>query len=104
LGVKPDFAEALNNRCNALFDLKRYGECAASAARLLAAHPEFDYARGVLFQAQRHTCDWTAFEETKARIASDVAHGRRSDLPFPLPNHSTSAPAQLRWSRIYTRD
>ena len=54
LAVKPDFAEALNNRCNALFDLKRYGECAATAERFArAAHPDFDYARGVLFQAQR---------------------------------------------------
>jgi len=104
LNVKPDFAEALNNRCNALFDLKRYGECAAAAARLLAAHPEFDYALGVLFQAQRHGCDWTGFEETRARIASDVGHGRRSDLPFPFLTHSTNAQAQLDCARIYAQD
>jgi len=104
LAVDPDMAEALNNRATALFDLKRYSECAATLSRLLALFPDFDYALGAMFHAQRSACDWTNFAETSAEIVSGVVQGKKSDLPFALLTHSTSAGAQLSCAGRFTHD
>src|SRR6185503_6972515 len=58
----------------------------------------------LVFQAQRYACVWTDFAATSARIAADVAGGKRSDLPFSFLTHSTSEKAQLDCARIYVGD
>src|SRR5205085_2600982 len=58
LAIRPDFAQALSNRGNVLFELKRYEEALDSYDRALAIRPDFAQAlsnRGnVLFELKRY--------------------------------------------------
>ena len=61
VALKPDYAEAYNNRAFALRDMKRPDEALASFAQAVACKPDLDYLKGGYLHAKMHVCEWTDF-------------------------------------------
>jgi predicted O-linked N-acetylglucosamine transferase (SPINDLY family) len=104
LQLKPNYADALYNRGTALGQLGRYAESAKSFAELLALSPGYDYALGQMLQAQLYACDWSGYDETKARIDSGIARGEKVEMPFSYLVHSSDPGLQMKCAGAYAAD
>ena len=104
LGLTPRDAEALSNRATALFEIKRYEEAAAGYASLIAAAPDFPYAKGNLVLARAYACDWRAFAEDRARLGADIAAGKPAISPHGSTLIIDDAQAQLICARRWVAD
>ena len=104
LALMPRDAEALTNRATALFEIKRYEEAAAGYAALIESAPDFPYARGSLVLARAYGCDWRAFDEDRARLASDIAAGKPTVSPHGSTLILDDTEAQLAVARRWVAD
>jgi predicted O-linked N-acetylglucosamine transferase (SPINDLY family) len=104
LATKPDFAEALNNRGDALLDLGRHEELIENYKTLLSVKPDYDYARGGLLRAQMQCCEWAEYDESTAQTSEDIRSGKRADTPFNFLAVSESAADQLKCSQTFVAD
>jgi tetratricopeptide (TPR) repeat protein len=66
IALKPDYAEAHNNRGNALGNLKRSEDALASYERALAATVDHSYAFSGAADCVMKLCDW----DKRARFAT----------------------------------
>jgi predicted O-linked N-acetylglucosamine transferase (SPINDLY family) len=82
--MRPDYAEALNNRGEALQQLKRHEEALASFDRALPGNPQ---ALGGAAMAALELCDWKKTAEIGAKIAQRIAAGD-AVLPWVLLGYS----------------
>lgn len=104
LSLAPDHLAALNNRANVLRDLHRHEQAAKTVTRLLELAPDWDYARGLLLQSLRYSCDWNDYERIVTRIEKDVRAGKKAEFPFAFLAVSDSAADQLRCAQSYVAD
>jgi protein O-GlcNAc transferase len=104
LALKPDDAESLNNRSTALCALGRHAEAIQSFERLLARKPDFDYARGEMFHARLHCCDWPDYPGHVAALEHQVAAGTPAVGPFSFLSASGSPALQLRCAMAHSKD
>lgn len=104
LELRPDLHEVFNNRGSALRDLKRYSEAAEAFGRLAASRPQFDYVHSNQLHSQLYCCDWSNYDKSVQNIMSQVAAGRRADVPFSFLAISTSPAEQLQCAQAYVAD
>ena len=101
LAVRPDYADALNNRGMILQELKRFDEALASYDRLLAVKADHPHAFNGAAACAINLCDW----DRRARIAAELhAHvsGSGSNIsPFTLFGYSGDPAVQLQCARSY---
>ena len=99
--LRPDFAEALNNRSNALRELNRFEEALASYDRALAVTADHAHAFSGAADCVMRLCDW----DRRTRFATDLyAHvsGKKSIVsPFVLLGYSGDPALQLQCARNY---
>ncbi len=104
LALRPGFPAALDGRGLALLDLGRAPEAAEAFAALLAADPDYPYARGRLLHARQSCADWSGHEALSRDIRERVARGERADVPFLFLAHGADADLQLRCAAAYVAD
>jgi protein O-GlcNAc transferase len=76
LVIKPDHLNALSNCAIMLTEFKRPLEAVAMFQRLLELQPDFDYGVGSICYERMHACDWSHFEEDKAKILAGIEAGK----------------------------
>jgi protein O-GlcNAc transferase len=81
-GSKPDYAEAWNNRGNALSDLRRHEEALASYERSIKLNPDADYSLGNLVYAQMKICDWSGLDGRCQTLQTQLLTGDLASSPF----------------------
>ena len=91
LALKPDYAEALNNRGVALAALDRHGEALASYARALEHKPGYDFLYGRWLHARMKVCDWEGIRDDIAKLESKIRRREKATPPFPLLALTASA-------------
>jgi protein O-GlcNAc transferase len=104
VAILPDFAAALFARGELLQSLGRHEAAIGDFTGTLAADPDHRYARGYLHYARLNCCDWTAHDETAARLRADL-RGRKGALPpFSFLAVSDSASEQLLCAQLWLAD
>ncbi len=101
LVLKPDDADVLNSRCDALLLLDQPQELIRGYERLLSVDANYDYARGCLLNTKLQCCDWRGFDKSVAEVKNAVVAGKRADLPFTFLAISDSARDQLTCARTH---
>src|SRR5262249_531309 len=101
LRLRPGNIELLYNRGTALLALKRFEDAIPDCEKVLAADPDYKYARGNLLHCRLQCCDWTDLERTKAELADGLQRGQRVMRPLLNMVISTDEADQLRCSRIW---
>src|SRR6185312_5820488 len=95
---------ALKNRATARSLVGQHEGAAEDAARALDLDGELPFVRGILMHSRMHCCDWRDYDASVARIAADVAAGKRVIEPFALLGISNSPADQLRCAQTWIRD
>jgi predicted O-linked N-acetylglucosamine transferase (SPINDLY family) len=88
-------ADLLYNRGNNHAILKNYEAAIRDCEHLIAAAPDYPYARGLLAHAKMQICDWRDLPEQLQRIDAAVRAGQRVISPFNLKALSDSPEQQL---------
>ena len=97
----PATVQPLYRRALVLRALKRHGEAARDFGEVAARDPSWDFALGnELFERLQH-CDWTRFDEARARIEERVRAGARACLPGALQVMCDSPALQQQCARSY---
>jgi predicted O-linked N-acetylglucosamine transferase (SPINDLY family) len=104
LTLSPRDGEGLSNRATALFEIKHYDEAAAGFAALLAAAPDFPYARGNLMLARAYACDWRGFAEGLAQLRADIGAGKPAMSPHGSTLILDTAQEQFACARRWVAD
>jgi tetratricopeptide (TPR) repeat protein len=78
LALKPDYAEALNNRGIALSLMGRREEAGNDFERALELRPDLPFARGMLLYSRLYCCDWRSYEEQSRQLIADVRSAKPS--------------------------
>src|SRR5262249_34824757 len=73
--LRPDYADALNNRGLTMLALKRYPEAFADYKAVLAINPNHAHALAGLADVALKTCDWARAKALMPRLQSDIASG-----------------------------
>ncbi|HXR94843.1 MAG TPA: tetratricopeptide repeat protein [Rhizomicrobium sp.] len=105
LARQPDMPEALSSRANLLWTRK--GDvmgATADLARLVAAKPDYPYARGDLLHLKMHAGDWQGFGRERAALDQGVRAGQRVVEPYVYQALSSSPADLLACARIYAND
>jgi len=84
IAIKSDYAEAWNNRGNALFELRRHEEALVSFSNALQHKPDLDFIFGMYLHTKMMLCDWQEFDANLAILRDKVIRGERASAPFPL--------------------
>ena len=95
---------ALESHAINLMTVRRHDEAIAIWTQLIDSGAEIPYLEGTRFHCRLHSCDWSQYEATAARLTDAVLAGDRVDLPFSFFVHSHSAKAQLECARILIAD
>ena len=88
IALKPDYAEAYNNRGNALRDLKRHADALASYDKAFALKPDLAELEGLRLHTKMHLCDWSNFDTECAHLISAVRNGKVNTPTIPISCHS----------------
>ena len=104
LQIRRDLPSALIHLGTALTGMNRLDEAAACYERLVAAHPNHDYALGELLFTQLRMCEWTSYDELRATVAAKVTAGERACFPFPYLAVAEDPAQQLACARIFVTD
>lgn len=100
LSRDPGHAQALNNAATLLSILNEHLESARFYERLIALHPEFDFACGALSHARLHSCEWSGFYELQKQIIDGVRAGKKVCRQLPFLAVSDSSEDQLKCARL----
>lgn len=95
---------ALESHAINLMTAQRHDEAIALWTELIHSGANLHYLEGTRFHCQLHSCDWSRYTETAARIEADVLSGKPTVLPFSFFVHSHSVAAQRRAAEIYVAD
>lgn len=76
LTLNPEHLNALSNLAIMLTEFKRPLEAVAMFERLLRLKPDFEWGAGSLCYERMHVCDWSHFEQDKARILAGIEAGQ----------------------------
>ncbi len=104
LRLAPGHIGAHYNRGNALTLLRRFEEAARDCEIVLAANPDFDYARGVLVWSKLQCCDWKGLAEHRKAIDVGLRAGKRVLNPQQNAAICTSDEDQLRCAKLWVSD
>jgi predicted O-linked N-acetylglucosamine transferase (SPINDLY family) len=103
LRLKPDSAEALLYRGDALNGLKRLDEALGSYDRALAIKPDLAFASGSRLHVKMRICDWRDLANDFDLLGKAIGNGERVSQPFPALATPLSAALQRRCAEAYTR-
>ena len=101
IALKPDYAEAYNNRGNALKDLKRFEEALASYDKAIALKPDCEFLYGELVHTKMMICDWSDLEGQIAQLAAKIEHREPASSPFAILSLTSSLRLQRSAAEIY---
>ncbi|TRZ64794.1 MAG: tetratricopeptide repeat protein, partial [Rhodocyclaceae bacterium] len=90
LTIKPDHADALNNRGNAFSDLMRPEEALESYDQALKIKPDYEFLYGTCLHTRMKICDWSDLGNRFALLGEKVAGDERVSPPFPVLSISNS--------------
>ena len=76
LTLKPDHLNALSNLAIMLTEFRRPLEAVAMFERLLQLKPDFEWGLGSICYERMHVCDWSHFDDDKARILAGIDAGQ----------------------------
>jgi protein O-GlcNAc transferase len=76
LTINPEHLNAMSNLAIMLTEFKRPLEAVAMFERLLRIKPDFDWGVGSVCYERMHICDWSHFEDDKARILAGIEAGQ----------------------------
>jgi protein O-GlcNAc transferase len=95
---------ALESHAINLMTVGRHDEAIPLWTRLIDEGADLNYLHGMRFHCRLHSCDWSQYEATAARLEEKILDGEPDDLPFSFFVHSHSAQAQLRCARSFVAD
>jgi predicted O-linked N-acetylglucosamine transferase (SPINDLY family) len=95
---------ALESHAINLMTVRRHDEAIPVWTQLIESGADIHYLEGTRFHCRLHSCDWSGYAETAARLQADVLNGRCVDLPFSFFVHSNSPGAQLKCSQAFIAD
>jgi protein O-GlcNAc transferase len=95
---------ALESHAINLMTVGRHDDAIPLWTQLIDDDADIHYLRGMRFHCQLHSCDWSQYEASAARLEAQVLDGKTDDLPFSFFVHSHSAPAQLQCARSFVAD
>jgi predicted O-linked N-acetylglucosamine transferase (SPINDLY family) len=101
IALKPDYAEAYNNRGNSLSELKRFEEALASYDKAIALKPDYEFLFGSLIHTKMKICDWSNLQTKIAQLVDKIGHAERVSPPFPLLAATNSPELQRKAAEIY---
>jgi protein O-GlcNAc transferase len=101
LSVAPNDHKLLGNKGYILTEFKLHSTAAHVFRRLLDLNPDYDYAEGLHAYARLHSCDWTDYEDNRARIIDGVRAGRRVCNPLAFMALSDDAHDARRCAEIF---
>jgi protein O-GlcNAc transferase len=101
LELAPQHVDARYNRANTLSALRRFAEAADDCAAVLAADPDYPYARGTLIHSRLNCCDWRDLEAHRERIAAGIRAGKRVLNPQQNVAVTYSAEDQMRCALLW---
>lgn len=104
LAIDPHLVEAHHGRAAALRDMKRPGEAIAAFDAAMNIDPDYDYLVGSRLFAKLQLCDWSSFEDDRARIAAKIERGERAASPFQLLSFTDDPAVQRKAVEIWARD
>ncbi len=84
LKIKPDYAEAHNNRGVTLQELKRFEEALDSYERALKIQSNGDWLYGTWLHAKMQLCNWSNFESRIADLAARIQQAEKTTPPFSV--------------------
>ncbi len=104
LAIEPNAAGTLFNRGKLLRDLNLLDEAVEDFERLIEIDPNYSDARGRLYYAKRHACDWRDYEEETSLILAETRAGKRCATPWQFLAMSDLPGDQLQCTQSWQRE
>jgi predicted O-linked N-acetylglucosamine transferase (SPINDLY family) len=104
IAIRSDYADAYFNRASLLRDIKRFEAAAADYAAAAALDPAVKFAAGARLEAQMQICDWSNFDDDRARICAAIERGEAICHPFAFMTFCDSPDLQRKAAEIWVRE
>jgi predicted O-linked N-acetylglucosamine transferase (SPINDLY family) len=104
ISLKPDYAEAHNNRGNALAELRRLEEVLTSYEITLRLNPAYEYLLGKLLYTKLQLCDWQGVDARTAELIHKIQNKAKASVSFNVLSLSGSLSVQRKAAEIYSQD
>jgi predicted O-linked N-acetylglucosamine transferase (SPINDLY family)/ADP-heptose:LPS heptosyltransferase len=103
LTINPHCVNALYNRGIALQVQHRFKQALDSYAQVLAIQPDYEFLFGTWLHLKMNVCDWQNFEQHLNDLASNIAAGKKTSIPFTVLALPLSSALQKQAAEIYVK-
>jgi len=101
VALDPGNVAGLVNSAILLTEFKQSETAIQTFQHLLTLKPDYDYALGLLAYERLHICDWTDFEQNRARIVEGVLAGQRVCKSLSIMAFSDDARVHMESARTF---
>ena len=102
--LKPDYAEAYNDKGNSLIELKRYEEALFNFDHAIKLKPDYEYLSGMLLHTKMFMCNWQNFKVNVKSLSLQINENKKSSLCLPVLALTDSPLIHRKSSEIWASD
>jgi predicted O-linked N-acetylglucosamine transferase (SPINDLY family) len=104
LKLKPDFAEAYNDKGNSLIELKRYEEALFNYYQAIKLKPDYEYLSGTILHTKMFMCNWQNFKVNVKSLSLQINENKKSSFCLAVLALTDSPSIQRKSSEIWIND